>query len=70
MKWTPITMRGNENNFPTKQGKYIVTYISQSGQRRVEERWFYSGNIQGWTKGRGRIIAWMPMPEPYRGGNL
>ena len=62
MNWVLI----NERN-PEKQGKYIVTYLSTNGKRKVEERWFYGGNLQGWTKGRGRIIAWMPMPVPYSG---
>lgn len=63
-QWTPIPAYGG--NLPTKQGKYLVTYVTRTGRRMVEERWFYS-TYGGFTKGNGRIIAWRPMPEPYSG---
>lgn len=62
--WTPTTQCGYGDTLPEKSGKYLVTYLTSKGKRHVEERWFYS-QYGGFTKGNGRIIAWMPMPEPY-----
>lgn len=68
MDWNII-----KNGNPPKQGRYIVTYLSRKGERKVEERWFFGGNYsgrngdEGWNKGKGTIIAWAPMPEPHRG---
>ena len=43
------------------------------GYRWCEESWFCAwGEYNGWhRKGRDkRIIAWMPLPEPYKGGDI
>lgn len=54
-----------KDRLPETQGKYIVTYLTNTGRKNVEERWFsYRGYF---LKGNGYPIAWQPMPEPYKG---
>ena len=53
-KWIPVTER-----LPEEHGGYLVSlkqgYVTTA---------FWSGNSQKWEK----ITAWMPLPEPYKGG--
>lgn len=62
IQWIP-----NKKQLPEKSGKYLVTYETITGRRMVEERWFYT-QYQNWTRrNHGTIIAWAPMPEPFKG---
>lgn len=54
-----------KKKLPEKQGKYIVTYLTNTGRKNVEERWFFSFGY--FAKGNGEPIAWQKMPEPYKG---
>ena len=60
--WIPISKR-----LPDKPGWYFVTCVNQFGSEICQVA--YYGN-DGWTDNKGfgiQLIAWIPMPEPYRG---
>lgn len=63
MKWIPCSER-----LPEEKGRYLITTkrfgdfvvdwnIFMIGTKIIQEGWLYSGDV----------IAWMPMPEPYKG---
>ena len=58
--WIPCSER-----LPEKSSTYLATvdygeYGKASGQR------FFYGGCLGWND--DAVVAWMPLPEPYRGG--
>ena len=65
--WIPV-----EERLPEKERKsYLVTYVARNGRRYVKEAYLeYVGEsprVAYWTKKhRGCVIAWRPLPEPYR----
>lgn len=55
--WIPVTER-----LPDKENKkYVVTL--DDGE--VENRWWLGCF---WVESVGRVVAWMPLPEPYKEG--
>lgn len=81
-KWIPCSERMPEekdwigtNTFgTTKSDEVYVTFESPDGQRITRHISFQNGNLSNaeeqimnvWFKG-AKPIAWMPLPEPYRG---
>lgn len=68
-QWIPVTER-----LPERKGSYLVTVVEHGNeQREVEEAGYINGKwytddgevYSDWYKG-SRIIAWMPLPEPYK----
>ena len=57
-QWIPVTER-----LPDKDGRYLVTN-SHWGAYEVDWNIFF--NNQGWLWEQG-VIAWMSLPEPYKG---
>ncbi|MEE0811337.1 hypothetical protein [Blautia sp.] len=59
--WIPYT----EQNIPKKEGIYLVTCDDKEypvkRMRFKENLWYWSYGIYD-----GRILAWKPLPEPYR----
>lgn len=45
----------------------LVTYVTRTGKRLVREMWIECGRIVG-KQTKGDPIAYMPLPEPYKGG--
>lgn len=61
-KWIPITER-----LPERDGLYIVTFDGELvGQKEPFASTNYFENGQ-WDDGDS-VIAWMPLPEPYKAG--
>lgn len=59
-KWIPITER-----LPNKSGRYLVSY--DSGYVAMA---LYYESVSKWgSTTTERIVAWMPLPEPYKGVN-
>lgn len=64
--WIPVSER-----LPEKSDVYLATFLEE-GKRYVER--FYYSDFMGWMmpvawQDEGRIeniIAWQPLPEPYR----
>lgn len=59
--WIPYT----EQNIPKKEGIYLVTC---DDKEYPVKRMRFKENLWYWTYGiyDGRILAWQPLPEPYR----
>ena len=65
-EWIPVTER-----LPDKAGTYLVTYHPRYGDN-VDEN-VVAIDVDNFGRGlwgnrkRQRVIAWMPLPEPYKG---
>lgn len=59
-QWIPCSER-----LPEKDGKYLVTHRKFG---KLEATWniFYGGDHASWLW-NDEIIAWMPLPEPWKG---
>ncbi len=53
-RWIPVTER-----LPERTGYYLVTGRQGAVNKRLYQDGYWYGN---WT-----VIAWMPLPEPYKG---
>lgn len=59
-QWIPCSER-----LPDKDGIYLVTHRT-FGKLEVTWNIFYGGEHASWLW-NDEIIAWMPLPEPYKG---
>lgn len=59
-EWIPVSER-----LPEKTGYYLVTRKGFSIKNHVK-RVGYDANTKRWSE--GSIIAWQPLPEPYKKG--
>ena len=67
-EWIPCSER-----LPDTDDHVLVTTINKRGDRRVVRAYYYrSDDYPGggaWAAGmNNNVIAWMPLPEPYREG--
>lgn len=60
-RWIPVTER-----LPDKMGSYITTIDCGKYGFATGQRYFYNDEI-GWND--KDVIAWMPLPEPYKKEN-
>ena len=83
-RWIPCSKRmpeerewiGTKNFGTTISDKVYVTFEAPDGQRFADHISFQNGKLSRsdaekmrvWYKG-AKPIAWMPLPEPYRGGD-
>ena len=62
-EWIPVS------EFPKSGGYHLVT----TDKGYVDVAWFdlsiYACDC-GWREVKDRPIAWMPLPEPYKGGDM
>ena len=65
--WIPVSER-----LPEESGKYLVTVLDGIGKRTTSapyhlrsKSWTLTGRMAYW-----KVIAWMELPDPYRGGDL
>lgn len=58
MEWIPVTER-----LPKNPAQVLVTY--SWGEVTVGEYW---NNGEGWGIDGEEVLAWMPLPEPYKKG--
>lgn len=54
------------DNRITKEQMILVTYETRTGRRYVKET-LISGGGRVRKNINGKIVAWMPFPEPYKG---
>ena len=62
-RWVPVSER-----LPEEDGEYFVTVLdSYSGRPFVDSSHYFTGNVNnnGFYKAY-KVIAWMPLPEPYK----
>jgi len=65
-RWIPVTER-----LPEEEGLYLVTCFNE--RPRIEVAWFYIdeegfGYFSCDWSDFDSVTAWMPVPEPYKGG--
>lgn len=58
--WIPVTER-----LPEEEGVYLATFKNMFNQF-VETVWFDSDGF--FVKSKATVVAWMPLPEAYKGG--
>ncbi len=58
-EWVPVS-----EGLPKKDNDYLITYVAYGGQKIVSKSWFNTHN--GFIY--DNVIAWQPLPEPYRKG--
>lgn len=65
-KWIPCKER-----LPDKKGEYLCTIRYTTWNGKVDRGIFsgYYTKTNGWQIGEGIVIAWMPLPEPYKEQN-
>lgn len=59
-RWIPV-----EERLPEDEEMVMVTCQTKSGRRSVNRAWYGEGFWHGSGSMSG-VIAWMPLPEPYR----
>ena len=69
MEWIPANYV-NDNYIPDARLKNVhtiilVTYETSKGRRYVKQVLCSYGRID--KKLNGKVVAWMPLPEPYKG---
>lgn len=65
-EWIPVNER-----LPEESGYYLIT--SKCGDVfDTEIRFFFFQHERRtkWKEGFGEVVAWMPLPEPYKGGGV
>ena len=56
-KWTPVT-----EALPEEKNMVLVTTVDDDIKTS-----FLTDKNYWWNIGRGKVTAWMPLPEPWRG---
>lgn len=65
--WTPVT-----EALPKDMDRLLVTIVRSDGSKRVRSGDYYKGyfmldNGDTWKETDKEVLAWMPLPEPWRG---
>ena len=66
-KWIPVT-----EALPEDMDRLLVTIVRSDGSKRVRSGHYFKGyfmmdNGDTWNETDKEILAWMPLPEPWRG---
>ena len=66
-KWIPVT-----EALPKDMDRLLATIVRSDGSKRVRSGHYYKGyfmmdNGDTWNATDKEVLAWMPLPEPYRG---
>ena len=60
-RWIPTSER-----LPEESGEYIITIANY--EPHTETSWFYE-NEKVWSYKNADVVAWMPLPQPYKEGD-
>ena len=66
-KWIPVT-----EALPEDMDRILATIVRPNGEKRVRSGDYFRGyfmmdNGDTWNETDKEVIAWMPLPEPWRG---
>ena len=66
-KWIPVS-----EALPKDMDRLLATIVMSDGSKRVRSGNYYKGyfmmdNGDTWNEPDKEILAWMPLPEPWRG---
>ena len=61
--WIPVSER-----LPSEKGWYLITV--QDINRFVDVDYYYGNSEWDEVLSKQEIIAWMPLPKPYKGGDI
>lgn len=67
LKWIPVS-----EALPKDMDRLLVTIVRSDGSKRVRSGDYYKGyfmldNGDIWNETDKEVLAWMPLPEPWRG---
>lgn len=67
LKWIPVS-----EALPKDMDRLLVTIVRLDGSKRVRSGNYYKGyfmldNGDTWNETDKEVLAWMPLPEPWRG---
>ena len=67
VKWTPVS-----EALPKDMDRLLATIVRPDGEKRVRSGHYYKGlfmmdNGDTWNETDKGVLAWMPLPKPYRG---
>lgn len=67
MSWVSVT-----HALPKDMDRILATIVRSNGEKRVRSGDYFKGyfmmdNGDTWNETDKEILAWMPLPEPYRG---
>ena len=67
VKWIPVS-----EALPKDMDRLLATIVRSDGSKRVRSGHYYKGlfsmdNGDVWNETDKEILAWMPLPEPWRG---
>lgn len=67
VKWIPVS-----EALPKDMDRLLATIVRSDGSKRVRSGHYYKGlfmmdNGDTWNETDKEVLAWMPLPEPWRG---
>ena len=63
--WSPAKKDELVQRLPKNEEMMLVTCQTKAGRRSVNRAWYGEGFWHG-TGTMSGVIAWMPLPDPYR----
>ena len=67
-KWIPISKRPPEDKTYVLTTIKVPNRIAHARSGWYEDGFFYNDNGDIWKATDMEVIAWMPLPKPYKGG--
>jgi hypothetical protein len=73
-KWTPISKEMPDEKLPRKFQRVLITVVNYVGDKVVRTACYINprkafrveGSSNIWEVGETGLLAWMPLPEPYK----
>jgi hypothetical protein len=76
-KWVPISKEMPEEKLPRNFQRVLITVVNYAGDKVVRDASYLDlgrefrvvGSSNIWEVGEKGLLAWMPLPEPYKAGS-